>query len=149
MKMVIILAGKLLKQVKNLVIVGLHPSEIRKCYKLASSKVLKELESTSPFLSTLPFLLVPFLLSSRTTTNADTRSQTALSTMTLPTPLTLPTLTDTLKPILTTRQFSSENILAVLIAEAALAVMPAQEKGFCVDNVGYITGFFLVCGDES
>ena len=35
--------------------------------------------------------------------------------MTPPTPLTLPTLTDALKPTLVTKQFSSENILAALV----------------------------------
>jgi T-complex protein 1 subunit theta len=73
--------------------------------------------------------------------------------MTLPTPLTLPTLTDALKPALATEQFGSESILAALVAEAALAVMPTKEKEFCVDNVRWVTGFLfffsLVCGDES
>ena len=74
--------------------------------------------------------------------------------MTLPIPITLPTLTDALKPVLATKQFGSEHILAALVAEAALAVMPTREQGFCVDDVRCVYGvfFFLlsfgVCGDE-
>ncbi|KIM76334.1 hypothetical protein PILCRDRAFT_12926 [Piloderma croceum F 1598] len=57
---------------------------------------------------------------------------------TLPTPLILPTLTFALKPAFATKQFDSEDILAALVAEAALAVMPTREKGFNVDNVRVI-----------
>jgi T-complex protein 1 subunit theta len=64
--------------------------------------------------------------------------------MSLPTPLTLPTLTDALKPALAAKQFGSENILAALVAEAALAVMPTREKGFRADNVRYVTLSFLL-----
>ena len=81
---------------------------------------------------------------------------TALSTMTLPVPLTLPTLTDALKPVLATKQFGSEHILAALVAEAALAVMPTREQGFRVDDVRCVTSIlssscFLcgLCGDEN
>jgi T-complex protein 1 subunit theta len=72
--------------------------------------------------------------------------KTALSTMTLPIPITLPTLTDALKPVLATKQFGSEHILAALVAEAALAVMPTREQGFRVDDVRCVYGvFFLSC----
>jgi hypothetical protein len=63
--------------------------------------------------------------------------------MTLPTPLTLLTLTRALKPALASKQFGSEHILAALVVEAALAVMPAREKVFCVDNTLCVTGFLL------
>lgn len=43
--MVLILAGELLKKSENLLIMGLHPSEIIKGYELASIKALAELES--------------------------------------------------------------------------------------------------------
>jgi T-complex protein 1 subunit theta len=42
---VIILAGELLKRAENLLIMGLHPSEITKGYELACAKALEELES--------------------------------------------------------------------------------------------------------
>ena len=45
--MVLILAGELLKKAENLLIMGLHPSEIIKGYELASEKAQNELESTS------------------------------------------------------------------------------------------------------
>ncbi|KIM79132.1 hypothetical protein PILCRDRAFT_823711 [Piloderma croceum F 1598] len=102
-KTVLLLAGELLRQAENLLIMGLHPSEIRSGYEMACLKALDELET--------------------------------LSITTLPTPLTLPTLTDALKPTLATKQFGSENILAALVAEAALSVMPTREKGFCVDDI--------------
>ena len=44
--MVLILAGELLKKAENLLIMGLHPSEIIKGYELASEKAQTELEST-------------------------------------------------------------------------------------------------------
>lgn len=44
--MVIIFAGELLKKSENLLIMGLHPSEIIKGYELACAKALEELEST-------------------------------------------------------------------------------------------------------
>ena len=48
---VMILAGEMLKKAENLLIMGLHPSEIIKGYELASVKALSELESTHYFVS--------------------------------------------------------------------------------------------------
>ena len=45
--MVLILAGELLKRAENLLIMGLHPSEVIKGYVLAAVKAQAELESTS------------------------------------------------------------------------------------------------------
>ncbi|KAG2031202.1 chaperonin Cpn60/TCP-1 family [Suillus americanus] len=50
--MVIILAGELLKKSENLLVMGLHPSEVIKGYELACSKALVELENLST--SSLP-----------------------------------------------------------------------------------------------
>ncbi|KAK7054804.1 T-complex protein 1 subunit theta [Paramarasmius palmivorus] len=50
--MVIILAGELLKKSEQLLIMGLHPSEIIKGYELAATKALAELEKLSTY--TLP-----------------------------------------------------------------------------------------------
>jgi hypothetical protein len=76
--------------------------------------------------------------------------------MTLPTPLTFPTLTRALKLIFASKQFGSEHILAALVAEAVLAVMPAREMCFVLIMSGALRVFFypfflfsLVCGDES
>jgi T-complex protein 1 subunit theta len=44
---VLILAGELLKRAENLLVMGLHPSEVIKGYELACTKALAELESTS------------------------------------------------------------------------------------------------------
>ncbi|EGN92785.1 hypothetical protein SERLA73DRAFT_190646 [Serpula lacrymans var. lacrymans S7.3] len=50
--MVIIFAGELLKKAENLLVMGLHPSEVIKGYELACSKALTELENLST--SSLP-----------------------------------------------------------------------------------------------
>ena len=63
--------------------------------------------------------------------------------MTLPTPLTLPTLALALKSALAPKQFGSADILTALVAEVALAVMPTGERGFNVDNVWCIVQFVL------
>ena len=42
---VLILAGELLKKAENLLVMGLHPSEIVRGYELACGKALAELES--------------------------------------------------------------------------------------------------------
>ena len=49
---VLILAGELLKRAENLLVMGLHPSEVIKGYELACTKALAELESTSCPIST-------------------------------------------------------------------------------------------------
>ena len=43
---VLILAGELLKKAENLLIMGLHQSEVIKGYELACTKALTELECT-------------------------------------------------------------------------------------------------------
>lgn len=54
---VLILAGELLKKAENLLIMGLHPSEIIKGYDLARIKALAELESVlSDLLSILDLI---------------------------------------------------------------------------------------------
>ncbi|CAL1711712.1 unnamed protein product [Somion occarium] len=58
-----------------------------------------------------------------------------LSSSTLPTPLTYETLATALKPAIASKQYGFEDLLASLVAEAALAVMPANPKNFNVDNV--------------
>ncbi|KAL6304330.1 T-complex protein 1 [Sparassis latifolia] len=58
-----------------------------------------------------------------------------LSTSSLPSPLTQASLAAALKPAIGSKQYGSEDILAALVAEAALAVMPPNPKNFNVDNV--------------
>jgi len=100
---VLILAGELLKKAENLLVMGLHPSEVIKGYELACTKSLAELES--------------------------------LSTSELPSPLTKPALVRAVIPAIASKQYGSEDILAGLVAEAALSVMPENPKTFNVDNV--------------
>ena len=58
-----------------------------------------------------------------------------LSTSSLPTPLTQPTLATALRPAIASKQYGYEDTLSSLVAEAALAVMPPNPKNFNVDNV--------------
>ena len=120
--MVIILAGELLKKAEHLLIMGLHPSEIIKGYELASAKGLEELES----------MFRINLYKTRSITNLKLQE---LSSSSLPTPLTQETLATALKPAIASKQYGFEDTLSSLVAEAALAVMPANPKGFNVDNV--------------
>lgn len=59
----------------------------------------------------------------------------ALSTSELPSPLTKPALVRAVIPAIASKQYGSEDILARLVAEAALSVMPENPKTFNVDNV--------------
>ncbi|KIM58489.1 hypothetical protein SCLCIDRAFT_16768 [Scleroderma citrinum Foug A] len=58
-----------------------------------------------------------------------------LSTSRLPSPLTLSTLAEALKPAIASKQYGFEDVLSKLVAEAALAVMPSNPKNFNIDNV--------------
>lgn len=54
---------------------------------------------------------------------------------TLEKPLTVASLTTALKPAIASKQYGNEDILAPLVAEAALSVMPSNPSHFNVDNV--------------
>ncbi|KZT36936.1 T-complex protein 1 [Sistotremastrum suecicum HHB10207 ss-3] len=101
--LVIILAGELLKKAENLLVMGLHPSEVTQGYELALTKALSELEK--------------------------------LSTFSFPSPITQSSLALALKPSLASKQYGSEDILARLVAEAALSIIPSNPQNFNVDNV--------------
>lgn len=58
-----------------------------------------------------------------------------LSVSSLPSPLTQSSLTTALKSAISSKQYGAEDILASLVAEAALVVMPQNPKNFNVDNV--------------
>jgi T-complex protein 1 subunit theta len=59
----------------------------------------------------------------------------ALLTSELPSPLTKTALARAVIPSIASKQYGSEDILARLVAEAALSVMPENIKTFNVDNV--------------
>ena len=59
----------------------------------------------------------------------------ALSTSELPSPLTQATLARAVTPCIASKQYGSEDLLARLVADAALSVMPENRKSFNVDNV--------------
>ena len=120
---VIILGGELLKKSENLLILGLHPSEIIKGYELALAKAQSELERVLLSISAVTsFLNDNFLYSE-------------LSMTSLPSPLTQASLASALRPAIASKQYGNEDLLSELVAEAALAVMPPNPKNFNVDNV--------------
>lgn len=119
--MVLILAGELLKKAENLLVMGLHPSEVIKGYQLASEKALSELESMSALYSRC--------LVFQCSNTVD------LSCSELPSPLTPESLTQAIKPAIASKQYGYEDTLASLVAEASLLVMPQNPKMFNVDNV--------------
>lgn len=118
--MVIIFAGELLKKSENLLIMGLHPSEVIKGYELACVKALSELESEC---------------SGSFYPRKRPDHWTELSTTSLPSPLTKDSLAQALKPAIASKQYGFEDMLSSLVADAALAIMPPNPKNFNVDNV--------------
>lgn len=58
-----------------------------------------------------------------------------LSTWKLPQPFTRTSLMTALKPAIASKQYGQEDVLASLVADAALSVMPPNPKNFNVDNV--------------
>lgn len=59
----------------------------------------------------------------------------ALSSYSLSKSLSLSALKTALKPAIASKQYGSEDILAALVAEAALVVMPPTPTNFNVDNI--------------
>jgi chaperonin GroEL (HSP60 family) len=59
----------------------------------------------------------------------------ALSTSQVQSPLTKASLVHAVIPAIASKQYGSEDILARLVAEAALSIMPENAKTFNVDNV--------------
>ena len=116
---VIIFAGELLKKAEQLLILGLHPSEIIKGYEMASVKAQEELESACRAAHPYPPINLP----------------PELSVKTLPSPLTTSSLATALRPAIASKQYGVEDKLAALVAAACLAVMPPNPKNFNVDNV--------------
>ena len=120
---VLMVAGELLKKAESLLLMGLHPSEVIQGYELARTKALEELESSSLTVYVCLWRLItnPFFLE--------------LSSHTLPKSLTIAALKTALKPAIASKQYGSEDALASLVAEAALAVMPKNPVNFNVDSV--------------
>ena len=58
-----------------------------------------------------------------------------LSTTKLSIPFTQKSLAAALRPAIASKQYGYEDLLADLVAEAAIAVMPQNPKNFNVDNV--------------
>ena len=101
---------------------GLHPSEVIHGYELARARAADELESvyarSCSFVQVIDLFISP-----------------ELSVYTIPQKLTLASMKTALKPAIASKQYGSEEVLASLVAEAALAVMPSVPTNFNVDNV--------------
>ncbi len=120
---ILIFAGELLKKAEHLLVMGLHPSEVTQGYDLALTKTLAELESESDFIP------------SDNSLGLRLKNSIELSVKSLPKPLTASSLAAALKPAIASKQYGSEDILANLVAEAALNVMPSNLTNFDVDNI--------------
>jgi len=100
---VIIFAGELLAKAADLILMGLHPSEIVAGYNATSKRMLELLES----------LVVADL--------RDISSKAALEKC--------------VKTSIASKQFGYEDFLSGIVADACLAVMPANPLNFVVDSV--------------
>lgn len=121
--LVLILAGELLKRAENLLVMGLHPSEVVIGYEMAVEKGRQELEGAS-YGQWYTWITDSDLLTAIVAKNLDNSV--------LPTQAELATA---VAPSLAAKQPGSEKFLSELVAEAALAVMPTSPKDFNVDSV--------------
>ncbi|KAK4687999.1 T-complex protein 1 subunit theta, partial [Tremellales sp. Uapishka_1] len=103
--LVLIFAGELLKRSEHLLTMGLHPSDVILGYEMALTKGREELET----------------LVSQTISATPLPNQSQLGAA--------------VAPSLASKQPGSEQFLASLVAEAALAVMPKNPRDFNVDSV--------------
>lgn len=121
--MVIVLAGELLKKAEELIRMGLKTSDIVQGYELAQNEALKILEGALlqiydqslelRYTDVVPDLEVDKL--------EDLRSLAGLS--------------KAIRTVIAAKQLGTEDILADMVAEAVLAVLPKNPYNFNVDNI--------------
>ena len=121
--LVLILAGELLKRAENLLVMGLHPSEVVIGYEMAVEKGRQELEGADCREG------CPIFTNSHSMVGIVAKN---LDNSVLPSQAELATA---IAPSLAAKQPGSERFLSELVAEAALAVMPTSPKDFNVDSV--------------
>lgn len=102
---VVVLGGELLGQAEELIHMGLHPSEIISGYNKAFKKALEIMEG----------LVIESI--------ADKQL------------FDRPALTRAITSAIASKQFGYESLLAPLVADACLTVMPSHPSNFTVDNV--------------
>jgi T-complex protein 1 subunit theta len=102
---VIVFAGELLARAEELIRMGLHPSEILNGYQKAGVKALELLKD-----------LTAFTVEGKQLQDPETIRMGIYAAM-------------------SSKQFGSEQLLARLVTEACLAVLPDDPSGFSVDNV--------------
>ena len=122
---VLMFAGELLKKAEYLLTMGLHPSEIINGYELARDQAEEALKGEAHQRDLLP----------SATALTQRLSHPGLKIRTLPMPLTTETLATPLRTVLAAKQYGSEDLLARLVSEASLLVMPSKTSEFNVDNV--------------
>jgi T-complex protein 1 subunit theta len=120
---VLMFAGELLKKAEYLLTMGLHPSEIIVGYEMARDKAEEAMKGR---LLHLRQVTTALLTSLRTA---------GLKIRTLPLPITTETLQTPLRSVLAAKQYGNEDLLAKLVSEASLLVMPSKAADFNVDNV--------------
>ena len=98
-------AGELLSKAEKLLRDGLHPTEIADGYSKAGSKALELLEA----------LVIPGMAA------LDTKDAAAVS--------------ERIKGSIASKQYGYENVLASLVSDACIAVVPKNPVNFNVDNV--------------
>ncbi|KAL1855963.1 T-complex protein 1 subunit theta [Paecilomyces lecythidis] len=116
--LVIILAGELLKKAEELLRMGLKTSDIVQGYEKAQNFALKCLEVLEELMLTYGLIVGTDLEVDRL---SELRSATELS--------------KALRTVVSSKQSGAEEILASLVAEAVLAVLPKNPLAFNVDNV--------------
>src|SRR5688572_23629173 len=116
---VMIFAGELLKLAEDLLRLGLHPSEIASGYEKAMNFALKALDGKYSLITPgLRRLTKPELVVDKI---KDIRS--------------VDELTKAVRTVIGSKQFGNEDILAPLVAEAILMVLPKNPTQFNVDNI--------------
>jgi T-complex protein 1 subunit theta len=102
---VIVLCGELLSQAEELILMGLHPTEILTGYQEAGKKALELLEDLE-------------------LQRVDSKSM-----------FDVTTISKAISPAIASKQYGYETFLSKLVAEACVTVMPKNPEYFSVDNV--------------
>lgn len=119
--MVMVLAGELLRKAEELLRMGLKTSDIVQGYEKAQEYALKVLQGLSFYPSLFSEDIADQSIDLEVDRLQDIRSQSELS--------------KALRTVVGSKQAGSEDILANLVAEAVLAVLPKNPVNFNVDNV--------------
>jgi len=121
--LVIVLGGEMLQQADSLIRMGLHPSEIVSGYQRAGKKALELLEGTK---IEFHFEKEEAILSRRCL---------GLSTIKCEDVRDVKQVTRALKAVISAKQNGWEDVLAPLVAQACVQVLPKNPNNFVTENV--------------